>query len=271
MIIVHVREQGGIDLIAKLLLLSPRHGFVLIRDFTATIFGHPCGKGPCVNFEALRRASLPTLAEGFVCFLEWSLVEFCGKRRRITCLVYLSSLINFLSYIVLHFWKAMFDVSYCFNSMQKSSNTALAEDTYGTAKKILEAAAKASGLQWSFRGCGHAMHCHAQSQSVPGCPRSEDNIFWTFKLAKLWKEFVCFNRKAPFSQRIGLELARPGLWKCRTMTVLLFEAQIWGMLSMLSMLIVSWEDPTILPWDVEGGMLSLWEDQMPELDIELGS
>jgi hypothetical protein len=30
-----------------------------------------------------------------------------------------------------------------------------AKDTYGTAKNILEAAAKASGLQWSFRGKLH--------------------------------------------------------------------------------------------------------------------
>jgi len=45
------------------------------------IFGHPCSKGPCVNFEALRRASLPTLAEGFVCFLEGSLVQVFWKEE----------------------------------------------------------------------------------------------------------------------------------------------------------------------------------------------
>lgn len=45
------------------------------------IFGHPCGKGPCVIFEALRRASLPTLAEGFVCFLEGSLVQVFWKEE----------------------------------------------------------------------------------------------------------------------------------------------------------------------------------------------
>ena len=81
MIIVHVRVQGGIDLIAKLLLLSPRQGLVLIRYFTVIIFGHPRGKNRCVNFEALRRASLPTLAEGFVCLLAGSLVQVFWKEE----------------------------------------------------------------------------------------------------------------------------------------------------------------------------------------------
>ena len=93
--------------------------------------------------------------------------------------------------------------------------------------------------------------CHAQltsgkpenqpnwSQLVPIGLRTTCSGKPSFQLALASKEFVCFKRKAPFSQQIGLDLARPGLWKCRTMTVLLFEAQLWGMLSML---MLSWED-----------------------------
>eukprot|EP00438_Fugacium_kawagutii_P004820 Skav226387 [mRNA] locus=scaffold1631:26937:29999:+ [translate_table: standard] len=59
------RVQGGIDLISKILRLSPRQG-------TSTALN--CGAK--LIAQALCRASLPTLAEGFVCFLDFS------KRRR---------------------------------------------------------------------------------------------------------------------------------------------------------------------------------------------
>ena len=86
-----------------------------------------------------------------------------------------------------------------------------AKDTYGTAKNILEAAAKASGLQWSFRGklhgCGMlwqwGMPCSVDkrktgkpAQLVPIGPNwSEDNMFWkAFLPTSFGFERVCVSQ-----------------------------------------------------------------------------
>ena len=69
-----------------------------------------------MNFEALHRASLPTLAEGFVCFLEGSLVRvFWKMEKNYMTYPFLSILISYLILFESH-------GSLCFHSMQNHKN-----------------------------------------------------------------------------------------------------------------------------------------------------